>query len=103
MQMKTIVFLSMLSALCISTYLLIIEYYNEYAPENLIIHKLLDKKYRCIRFFHDKVIDKYAYISCKMYHTDYIDFLLEKSRYVYLFYAHNVIIISLTIIIYLLL
>lgn len=102
-QVKTVLLLSIVSALCISNYLLIIEYYNEYVPENFAIDKLLDKKFRCIRFFYDKINDKYAHMSCKEYHKDYIDFLLEKSRYVYMFYTHNVIIISLIIIFYLLL
>jgi hypothetical protein len=71
------------------------EYYKQYAPENFSIHKILDKKYRCIRFFHDKDDSPYMQKICQLYYYDYIAFSLEKSRYIFMYYAHNVIVISL--------
>lgn len=101
MKVKTVLLSAMIIALCISNYLLISEYFNEYDPDNFGIKKLLNKKYRCIRFFHDKGIDKYTYRSCKAYEHDYGAFILEKSRYIYMYYAHNLILISLFAIFYL--
>ncbi len=103
MKFKYALISIMIFILCILNYFLINEYLTEYVPDNFDIKKLLDKKYRCIRFFDDKRDDRYLRATCAPYLEDYLSFKLEKSRYIILYYAHNTILISLIIIFQLLL
>lgn len=95
MKFKFLLTVCMIFTLSLSNYYLISEYMSEYVPDNFNIEKLLDKKYRCIRYFDDKYYDKFTYNKCKEYLEEYIIFKLEKSRYIYIYYAYNIIIISL--------
>ena len=95
MKMKYLLGFIMIIILTISNYYLISEYMSEYVPDNFNIHKLLNLKYRCIRYFNDKHFDKFSHNRCKQYLEDYIIFKLEKSRYIYMYYGHNIILISL--------
>ncbi len=83
--------------------MIIIQYYNEYVPENFSIKQLLDKQYRCIRYFNTKQYDKFAHNSCKNHIHDYIEFQLERSKYIYMYYAHNLIMVSMFVIFHLIL
>ncbi len=83
--------------------MLINEYFNEYTPDNFDIIKLLEKKYRCIRYFNEKHVDKYQQSLCQAYLVDYLEFKLEKSRYIFIYYSYNIVMISLILIIYLVL
>lgn len=100
--MRIIILLSVIIAFCISNCLFMAEYLDEYSPDNFSSQKLVDKRYRCIKFFHEKRIDKFAHTSCKSYHDDYIMFMMERSRYICLIYADNAILMSLFVIFYLL-
>jgi hypothetical protein len=103
MKLKNLVELTIIIALCLSNYMIIMQYYNEYVPENFSIKQLLDKQYRCIRYFHAKQYDKFAYNSCKKYTHDYVEFQLERSRYIYMYYSHNLIMVSMFVIFHLVL
>ncbi len=103
MNFKYVIGGAMLMMLTLSNYFLISEYMTEYVPENFDIKKLLDKKYRCIRYFDEKNYNKFTHNSCKALLHDYVDFKLEKSRYIYAYYAHNSIIISIIVVFMLLL
>ena len=71
---------------------------TEYVSENFDIKKLLEKKYRCIRYFDEKNYDKFSHNSCKPFFYDYVEFKLEKARYIYAYYAHNAIVVSIIIV-----
>jgi len=95
MKLKHVIELAFIIALCLSNYLTMMEYYNEYVPEQFTPQKLLQKHNRCIRYFSSNKYDKYIYYSCKEYMQDYIAFQLEKSRYIYMYFAHNTIMLSM--------
>lgn len=80
--------------------MMIIEYFKNYVPEYFDIEKLLDKKYRCIRYFEDKDFNTYNDKQCQPYIYHYMLFKLEKSRYIYMHYAYNLIVWSLFIFAY---
>ena len=90
-------------ALVISNYHAIIEYNSNYEPENFTIKHMLEPKYRCIRYFDDKQYSKYYHIKCADYLYDYTDFMLERSRYIYIFYIRNMIAAVLLVLFHLLL
>lgn len=95
MKLKTVIQMAIVIALCASNYMMILKYYDEYVPDNFDIYKMLDIRYRCIRFFHDKNENSYRQKICQPYYYDYVAFNLEKSRYIYMYYAHNLIVISI--------
>jgi hypothetical protein len=103
MQFKHFLNIIMIILILLSNYFINLEYYNEYDPDNFDIKKLMHLRYRCIRHFYDKSDNKYMSIRCNPYLHDYTGFILEKSRYVYAYYAHNLCMISLFIIFNLLL
>lgn len=81
--------------------IIITNYFYKYVPSHFNHTRLLDKKYRCIRYFAEKEYYKYMHQSCQEYNYDYIQFVIEKSRYIYSYYTYNFIMINLCIIIYL--
>ena len=85
----------MLISMCVTNYVLIMQYYDEYVPDNFSRNKILDKKYRCIRYFHNNIQNRYGESICKAYYYDYVAFNLEKSRYIFMYYVHNIIVITL--------
>ena len=95
MQTKTLVQIVFLAAILASNYLLVLEYQEEYVPDNFDIRKLLHQKYRCIRYFNDKEHNKYLHQKCSDYAYDYTEFVLERSRYIYMFYVYNFVISGL--------
>lgn len=103
MQFKQLLSIIMIILILLSNYFIGSEYYYEYIPDNFDMKKLMDLKYRCIRHFYDKSDNKYMSIQCKPYLYDYTGFILEKSRYICAYYAHNICMISLFIIFNLLL
>lgn len=103
MQFKTFLQTMVLIGVLCSNYFIILEYYDEYVPDNFGIQKLIDPKYRCIRYFYDKVDNAYLHNKCKPYIYDYTAFLLEKSRYIYVYYAYNMCIAILFVIFHILL
>ena len=103
MLSKILVLVSIISIVVMTNYMILTEYNNEYYPDNFSIEHMSDQKYRCIRYFNDKLYNKYMYVKCKDYVYDYTDFILERSRYICMFYAHNLVMFSLFVIFYLLL
>ncbi len=103
MKLKHIVEITIIIAICISNYMIYVQYYTEYVPENFNIKQLQDKNYRCIRYFDEKNYDRYSHHSCKNYMHEYINFKLERSRYIFMYYAHNLIMGSMLIIFHLVL
>lgn len=103
MKLKHVIELTFIIAFCLSNYMTMIEYYNEYVPEYFSAYKLLQKHNRCIQYFNENNYDRYTHYRCKDYMQDYIEFQLEKSRYIYLYYAHNAVMISIFIIFHLVL
>ena len=67
------------------------EYYAEYVPDHFDMNKILQTKYRCIRYFDDKMINRYLHFKCKPYFEDYVLFRLEKSQFIYSYYVHNAV------------
>lgn len=98
MNVKYIVEFIMILLMCISNYIIITEYYNEYVPEYYSKDKILQKNYRCFRFFHGNYDKKYSYNSCQPYLYDYEIYKLERSQYIYTYYIHNILITSIIII-----
>lgn len=103
MNIKHIIQATYIAALLLSNYLIILEYQQEYVPDNFDIYKLLDLKYRCIRYFNDNKYNRYQEHKCNTHIYDYTEFVLERSRYICLFYAYNLITGSLFLLFHLLL
>lgn len=103
MQVKICVLLSIVVIVVVTNYMIITEYNNEYVPDDFSIKQMLDQRYRCIRYFNDKVYSNYMHIKCRDYVYDYTAFILERSRYIYMFYAHNMVMSSLFVLFFLLL
>lgn len=103
MQTKYLVQIVFIAAILVSNYLFVLEYHNEYVPDNFGIRKLLDQKYRCIRYFNEGTHSRYMDHKCMDYVYDYKHFTLEKSRYIYMFYMYNIIICNIFVLFHLLL
>jgi hypothetical protein len=103
MQCKTLFLLTMATLMVMSNYVTVSMYFDEYYPEYFNMEKLMDIRYRCYRYFNDKVNNGYMCTKCKPYIYDYKNFILEKNRYIFAFYAHNIVMGSLFSIFYLLL
>ena len=103
MKLKHVVELTIIIAICLSNYMISTQYYSEYDPKHFSFNQILDKRYRCIRYFDEKDYDRYSHYSCKNYMHDYINFKLERSRYILMYYAHNLIMGSMLIIFHLVL
>ena len=86
----------------ISNYMMIMEYQNEYVPDNFDIEKIIHQKFRCIRYFNDKRVNTYQQRKCRDYTHEYVEFILERSRYIHLMYAYNFVIMCLFALFYLL-
>lgn len=87
--------------ICTVNYAILMEYFHNYVPEYFDVVKILDKKYRCIRYFDDREYDKFIDSQCQPYVYDYLLFKLEKSRYIYIHYAYNFIMWGLFGLVYL--
>lgn len=98
MKLKHIVELTIIIAVCLSNYMIAMQYYAEYDPNHFTVKQLQDKQYRCIRYFDEKDYDRYSHHLCKNYMHDYLNFKLERSRYIMMYYAHNLIMGSMLII-----
>jgi hypothetical protein len=85
-----------------SNYNMINTYNKNYVPDKFTIKHLIKEEYRCIRYFSDDVFNRYQNTKCKNYLPNYIEFILQKSRYITLFYLQNFLVIIVVIIINLL-
>lgn len=53
-----------------------------YSPDNFGLERLVQKKYRCIRYYQDKKdYNKFMEKSCTPYQKDYEQFREEKALY----------------------
>jgi hypothetical protein len=86
----------------ISNYNIINTYKNNYLIEQFTIKQLIHQEYRCIRHFDDREHNKYQNEKCKDYLPNYIQFIMQKYRYISIFYLQNFLVIIFIIIIHLL-
>jgi hypothetical protein len=94
MKVKTIFQFAFIMTICITNYMMMLEYNSEYVPDNFDVSKIAQQKYRCIRYFTDKMQNRYLHTRCKPFFEDYVIFRLEKSKYIYAYYAHNAAMIT---------
>ncbi len=98
MNFKTIFLILVIITYAICNYMILVEYSHEYNPANFSIQKLLDKRYRCIVYFHNNEYDRYTDTRCKAYRALYLVFMTEKILYMYMYFAYNLIMVSLIVI-----
>jgi hypothetical protein len=98
MNLKYVVEIVMILIMCMSNYMIMTEYYDEYVPEYYTREKILQKNYRCFRFFHENSDKKYIYNSCKPYLHEYEVYKLERSRYIYTYHLHNILMTTVIVI-----
>jgi hypothetical protein len=98
MKFKQIFQSIIIMILIICNYMILMEYSQQYNPDNFDKHKILDKKYRCIRYFHNNQYNKYTDAACGSYKATYVLFISEKILYMYMYFSYNVIMVSLLVI-----
>lgn len=100
MKIKLLCQISLLLMICISNNIILKTYKSEFVPAYFNSEKLIQKKYRCIRYFAEKEFDKYTQTNCISHMHDYVNFNLEKSQFLYMFYMHNILMVVIYIFIW---
>lgn len=65
-------------------------YYDKYVPDNFSRSKILNKKYSCIRYYHNNEFYKYTEKTCEKYKYDYLLFQLQKSIHINDYVLYNI-------------
>lgn len=76
-------------------YLLIVNYQQEFVVDNFNKTKLLDQKYRCIRFYSSNMDNKYLENKCKNHYRDFKQFKTDRKTYIFQYYIYNIAMTSL--------
>lgn len=69
----------------------VLHYQNEYVPDNFNVTKILDQKYRCIRYFADAAENKFLDKRCRNHQDDYVTFKADRMQHIYIYYVYNII------------
>lgn len=62
--------------------ILLVQFSDNYIPENFSMNKLKTQKYRCIRYFYEKEYDKYTEKKCSSFKNELTNFHMAKSFHI---------------------
>jgi hypothetical protein len=95
MNAKTALQVLFIVLLNYANYAMIVDYQHEFVVDNFNISKILDQKYRCIRFYSGNMENKYLLNKCQNYDEDYQQFKSDRTTFIYKYYIFNIVMTSL--------
>ncbi len=95
MNAKTVTQVIFIVLLNYINYSLVVNYQQEFVADNFNITKILNQKYRCIRFYNSKIDSSYMQNKCKNHYDDFQQFKSDRTTYIYQYYVYNIVMTGL--------